>query len=115
MKHREDMFTDDFWKATAERAAATAAQSALAILGAEGVGLLDADWQAVASASVMAALLSILKSLVASSSLVPGEGPSLVQAEQTTPAHPEPGGEGYDYTYGETNNTDDLPTYHDEG
>ena len=37
------IWTAQFWKATAERAIATAAQSALAALGTDLVGVLDMD------------------------------------------------------------------------
>lgn len=38
----------------------TAAQTAVALIGTNAVGLLDIDWVALASASGLAALLSIL-------------------------------------------------------
>jgi len=61
------MFTPVFWRSTAERAISTAAQSAIAVLGADT--LLDsfnAPWQYVASVAAGGAVLSVLKSLVAS-------------------------------------------------
>lgn len=52
-----------FWAYSAERAVKTAAQSAAALLSVGYAGLLDVDWAGVASASGLAALLSLLTSL----------------------------------------------------
>ncbi len=60
------MFTRIFWRDTAERAVSTAAQSAVAVLSAEGLGLLDVSWLDTASVSGLAALLAVLKALAAS-------------------------------------------------
>ena len=79
--------TKTFWRAAIERAIKTLAQTAAALLTASGVGLLDADWVAVASASGMAGLLSLLTS-IGSDALTEGDGPSLIDAEVLTrPAH----------------------------
>lgn len=59
------IWTAQFWKATAERAIATAAQSALAALGTDVVGVLDMDAVAVLSLAGGGAVLSILKSIAA--------------------------------------------------
>lgn len=59
------IWTAQFWKATAERAIATAAQSALAALGTDLVGVLDMDAVAVLSLAGGGAVLSILKSIAA--------------------------------------------------
>lgn len=55
-----------FWKDVAERAASTAAQSAIALLGADGFDLLAVDVVDVLGVSLGGAVLSVLKSLVAS-------------------------------------------------
>lgn len=60
------MFTTAFWKDAAERAIATAAQSAIAVLGVDGFDLLEVGTSGVLSVAAGGALLSVLKSLVAS-------------------------------------------------
>ena len=59
------IWTAQFWKATAERAIATAAQAALAALGTDLVGVLDMDAVGVLSLAGGGAVLSILKSIAA--------------------------------------------------
>ena len=60
------MFSKSFWRATAERTISTAAQAALAMLGADGLGVIDVDWGQVGSVSGLAAVLAVLKALAAS-------------------------------------------------
>jgi hypothetical protein len=67
------MFTVPFWKATAERAVKTFAQSFGAFIVLGTTGLLDLDWATAASISGAATLLSVLTSVASSSS---GSGPS---------------------------------------
>lgn len=50
-------------KAAAIRAVKTFAQSAVALITAQATGLMDVDWQALASVSGLAALVSVLTSL----------------------------------------------------
>ena len=69
------MWTLAFWKAAAERAVKTFAQALLAVMTADGFGLLDADWPARLSAAGLAAVLSLLSSIASSG--VNGPGPSL--------------------------------------
>ncbi len=58
------MFTSlAFWKATAERAVKTVAQSAVALITANATGLLDIDWVQLASVSGLAGLVSVLTSI----------------------------------------------------
>ena len=59
------IWTAQFWKATTERAIATAAQSAIAALGTDLIGVLDMDAMAVLSLAGGGAILSILKSVAA--------------------------------------------------
>ena len=55
------MFTSTFLKDMAERAVSTFAQSLLALIGTDGVGLLNVGVVDSLIASLVAALLSILK------------------------------------------------------
>lgn len=69
------MWTGAFWKAAFERAVKTFAQALLAVMTADGFGLLDADWPARLGAAGMAAILSLLSSI--GSAGVGNPGPSL--------------------------------------
>ena len=60
------MFTKTFWTQAAERAVKTFAQAALALLTGDGLGLLDVNWGAVASVGGLAAVASVLSSIVTS-------------------------------------------------
>lgn len=53
----------DWLKAAGIRAVKTFAQSAVALITAQATGLLDVDWEALASVSGLAALVSVLTSL----------------------------------------------------
>lgn len=59
------MFTVTFWKDAAERALSSVAGAAVALLGAEGLGLLTADWASVGSVAGLAGVVSLLKALMA--------------------------------------------------
>jgi len=50
-------------KAAAVRAVRTVAQTAVGMLSGSAVGVLEADWVAVASVSAMAGIVSLLTSL----------------------------------------------------
>ena len=54
--------TKAFWKAALSRAARTLCQTAIATIGTTAV-LEEVNWIAVASASVLAAILSLLNSI----------------------------------------------------
>lgn len=56
------MFTKDFWRYALERAIRTVAQTAVATIGTSAL-LSEINWLAVASASCVAGLLSILMSV----------------------------------------------------
>ncbi|WP_459246984.1 holin [Streptomyces youssoufiensis] len=76
------MLTSGFWRATAERAVRTAAQAALAVLGADATGVLDADWSAAASVSGLAGVLAVLTA-IATSGAGGTEGPGLTETAVT--------------------------------
>jgi hypothetical protein len=82
------MWTKTFWKQALERALKTFAQAALALLTGDGLGVLDVDWTAVVSVGALAAVASILTSIV-SAPVGPDKGsPSLVDVP---PPGPNPG------------------------
>ncbi|OII27936.1 hypothetical protein BIV04_03245 [Frigoribacterium sp. MCBA15_019] len=60
------MYTPTFWKDAAERAISTAAQAAIGVLTAGSIGLVDIDWASTGSIAGLAAVVSLLKSIVAS-------------------------------------------------
>jgi hypothetical protein len=74
------MMSKRFWRATAERAAKTAAQSALLVIGADQLNALSADWAQVAGFGLGGAVLSVLTSIA--SSRVGDPTPSLVPPEE---------------------------------
>ena len=57
------MWTKGFWKDAAERAIKTFAQVAVSFLVIGTTGVLDVDWQQMASISAVAALASVLTSI----------------------------------------------------
>lgn len=81
------MFSKAFWKAAAERAVKTAAQTAVVLLGADMVDVLSLDWVNIASLSAGAALVSVLTS-IASDAVTAQDGPSLTDAEVLAPEGP---------------------------
>lgn len=52
-----------YWLDVADRATRTFAQTAAGMLGAQALGVLDVDWQGIASVSAVAALASVLSSI----------------------------------------------------
>lgn len=75
------MITAAFWKAAAERAVRTFAQSTLAVLGAGSFGLLDAPWEAALSTGGLAAVLALLTAVATSGGT---EGPGLTESVATS-------------------------------
>lgn len=61
-----DMFTQAFWMDALERAIATFAQTLLALAGTAMLDWVSLDWVQIAIASLIAAGLSVAKSLAAS-------------------------------------------------
>lgn len=79
------MWTATFWRDLGERALKTAAQAVVALLVADGTGLLATNWGAVLSTAGMATLLSVLSS-VASNALSPdGTASLLPDTRENTP------------------------------
>ncbi len=72
------MLSKVFWLQSLDRAVRTFAQTLVAVLGANSVGLLDAPWTASLSTAGMAAVLSLLTSVAASNAGTPGT-PDLVK------------------------------------
>lgn len=73
------MWTISFWKAVAERALSTFAQAFLAVIPVTGVGFGEVNWLAALSIGGVAAVLSVVKSLIANQAT--GSGPSAIKNE----------------------------------
>jgi hypothetical protein len=92
-----NIWTAEFWKATAERALRTAAQAAILVLVGEAyesaqVNALDLDWLRVLGFALGGALLSALTSLAGNA--VSKSGPSFGDTEVVQPAIQLPDAEG---------------------
>lgn len=89
---RGEIWTGTFWRATAERAASTAAQAALLVLGAdlidEGINVATIEWETVGGFALGGAVLTVLKCVA--SARMTGGGPSLTNAEALDPSDPPP-------------------------
>lgn len=72
-----------FWKATAERAFKTAAQTLLLLIGAGTVGITELNWPELLGLTGTAALLSVLTSVASGAT---DGNPSATNAETTTTA-----------------------------
>lgn len=73
-----------FLKDLAERAAKTAAQTAVTVLGADAVNILAVDWQTVLGLSAGAALVSVLTSVASYGAANTGTA-SLTKAVEPAP------------------------------
>jgi len=76
-----------FWRLAVERAVKTFAQTLAAVLGAGGIGLIDAPWLTAFSTAAVALLVSLLTS-VASAPIGRPNDPSLLR----TPAEEQRAG-----------------------
>lgn len=76
-----------FWKAAAERAVKTGAQTALASIGATALAH-EVQWLMVASATGLGVVLSLLTSIA--SAKISGDGPSLAGETLDQSEHTEP-------------------------
>ena len=74
------IYSGAFWRAAAERAIKTAAQSAAGLIVASSTGLIGIDYMGGASVVGAAALLSLLTSI--GSDALTGDGPSMTTAEK---------------------------------
>lgn len=70
------MLTVAFWRATSERAIRTAAQTLVAALGLDTLGVLQANWSDGLSLAGGAAVLAVLTALATSGG---AEGPGLTE------------------------------------
>lgn len=66
---------NDWVKAALVRAIKTAAQTAVALIGTNAIGITGVDWVAVASASALAAVVSLLTSIAGIPEVREGKSP----------------------------------------
>lgn len=85
-------------KAAGVRALKTMCQTAVALIGTGAIGLFDVDWKMVASASVLAGILSILTSI--------GDLPEVKMEEETLENKPELPDEYYEPEMKEESNNE---------
>ena len=66
---------NDWVKAALVRAIKTAAQTAVALIGTNAIGITGVDWVAVASAAALAAVVSLLTSVAGIPEVREGKSP----------------------------------------
>ncbi|MGO3021968.1 MAG: holin [Brevibacterium sp.] len=74
-----NLTTREFWASTAERAVRTAAQTAIALIGTDQIGILNLDWGQIISVVATATILSLLTSVAGDTATK--NGPAFVHAE----------------------------------
>lgn len=74
-----NLTTREFWASSVERAVKTAAQTAVALIGTEAVGLFSLDWAQIGSVVATATILSLLTSIAGDTA--GKNGPSFVRSE----------------------------------
>ena len=78
------MFSTANFKDSAERAIAAVCQTFIALVGTDGAGMLDVGIGEAIQASLVAGVLSIVKSYAAVKGPIGGANPSMVNTEQST-------------------------------
>lgn len=66
---------NEWFKAALIRAIKTAAQTAVALIGTNAIGITGVDWVAVASAAALAAVVSLLTSIAGIPEVREGKSP----------------------------------------
>lgn len=66
---------NEWFKAALVRAIKTAAQTAVALIGTNAIGITGVDWVAVASAAALAAVVSLLTSIAGIPEVREGKSP----------------------------------------
>lgn len=74
-----NLTTREFWASSVERAIKTAAQTAVALIGTEAVGVFNLDWTQIGSVVATATILSLLTSIAGDTA--GKNGPSFVRSE----------------------------------
>lgn len=69
-----------FWRGAAERALKTFAQSLVAVIGVDAVGLLDVDWLGALSAATLATVISVLTS-IGNADFTSGQTPVVIEVD----------------------------------
>ncbi|MDR2256965.1 MAG: holin [Arthrobacter sp.] len=103
------MFTIAFWKGATERAIKTAAQSLLATIGVTGLTFGAVDWGVALSVASLAALASVLTSIVNPSPVPASQDPELAEAQAIAAANTAAVAEDLEAQADET--VDELPAY----
>ena len=102
------MFTTAFLKGTTERAVKTFAQSLLAVVSVTGLTFGAIDWGVALSAAGLAALASILTSIV-NPGFTAGEDAELIEAQAVAAANAS--AQASDTEAQEAETVDELPAY----
>ena len=115
-----NLTTSEFWAATGERAVKTAAQTGIALIGTDQVGILNLDWAQIGSVTATAVILSILTSIVGDTagkngpSFIHSEGIGIENAEAEEALRRERAGEPIDTSSAVSFATDASEGYEEE-
>lgn len=73
----------EWLRAAVVRAVKTAAQTAVALIGTNAVGVTDIDWLAIGSAALLAAIISVLTSVAGIPEVADGEPvPEIIKGDE---------------------------------